>query len=272
MAEEVNKVEGEVVKPAETVVEKTYTEAEEKALAKGWKPEEEFDGPKEQFRSAREFLDRGELLDKIKDQSRELKKVTDIVSSLSEQNRQVYIAGYRRALAELQKHKAEAITDRDPTKLAQVENAIDQTKEAIRQVQAAPAPTQQVGETQAFKDFKETNSWYNDSSALRKWAHSEAGEFVQNNPNASEEQVYAYIEKQVKKEFPEKFTKRSNGAPPSPDSEGRGTKTVSGNKSGSFEKLLSGMPEDQAKVARDMVKRGYITKEKYVEDYEAIGR
>jgi hypothetical protein len=39
-----------------------------------------------------------------------------------------------------------------------------------------------------------------------------------------------------------------------------------------FDSLMNDLPEDQARVAKDLVKRGYVSKEKYVEDYNNIPR
>lgn len=258
-----------VVEPA-APVEPTYTTTEQEAISQGWKPKDKWDGNPEDHRSAREYLDRGELLNKIKSQSSELRQVQAIVAQLTNQNKQVYQAGYERALKELREAKAKAITNGDGTAVAQIEERIDQTKELLDKVKAAPV--QQVGPniTPAFQRFQEENPWYGKDQVLRKWAHGEAIDFAKEHKGATEQDVYDHIKANVRKAFPEKFNR---AGPPNPDGEGRvsssPTRTTG---SGSFEKLLGTLPEDQAKVAKEMVKRGIITKEKYVEDYEAIGR
>jgi hypothetical protein len=99
-------------------------------------------------------------------------------------------------------------------------------------------------------------------------------EYARDHQNATEKQVYDFVEGEAKKDFPDLFKARREG-PPSPDGEGRRTSgTGAGNSKGgskAFEELIASMPEDQARVAKDMVKRGYVTKEKYVEDYNSIG-
>ncbi len=244
---------------------------EQKALDRGWRPKEEWTGDPEQWRSAKEFMDRGELLDKISSQSRELKQITAIVSQLSEQNRQVYKAGYQKALNELRGFKAKAVTDQDGAAVVKIDDAIDATKEAIRKIDDAPSPTQAVQETDAFIRFKENNSWYNESEAMRHWAHGMGLTFANRNPQVSEEKVYEFIEKEYRKEFPHKV-RGQRELPSSPEGGSRRSEGGKGAPSGkaAFDKLLAGMPEDQARVAKDMVRRGIVTAEKYVEDYNAV--
>src|SRR6266705_1938984 len=97
--------ETKVVPPVEGVTttqeqessqERVFTDIETDAIAQGWDPD--FDGPTK--RSAREFLDRGELLSKIRSQSQELRKVQEVIGTLTEHNKQVYRAGYERAIVD----------------------------------------------------------------------------------------------------------------------------------------------------------------------------
>lgn len=267
--EEVKPAEGEVKTPDENAEsqEPQYTELEEQAIAQGWDPE--FDGPNK--RSAREFLDRGELLTKIKVQSAELRKVQDMVGHLSEHNKQVYMAGYKKAIQELRQARAVAIEAGNGKDLAVIEDRLDATKDELRKIEGMQVgPPQQQGPTQAFQDFVARSNWYKDSASKRFWAHGMASEFAKVNPDATEEDVYKFIDKEVRKEFPALFRRLG---PPSPDGEGRQPEGKAKNTgSGAFDKLMASLPEDQARVAKEMVKRNVLTKEKYVEDYEKIGR
>ena len=261
-----------VVVVEETNQEPQYTETERNAMGQGWKPKDQWEGNPDDHRSAREFLDRGELLSKIKSQSQELRQVQQIVSVLSEHNKKVYLAGYNKALSELRAAKAVAINERDGEKIVALEEKIDAAKAAIAQVEAQPSvPVPKQGTiTPDFQLFMNRNPWYQQDAKMRHWAHGQAIEFANENKGATEGAVYTFLEGKVKEAFPEKFNK-ANRAPPSPDGEGRqatsGTKSQS---SGSFEKLLQRLPEDLARTARDMVKRGFVTKESYVKDYEQL--
>lgn len=244
--------------------------------AKGWQPlaewEEDGNDPKD-HRSAREFRDRGELLETIKSTKGELRQVTQMVNQLSDHNKKVFIAGYERAIGDLKVQRAQAIEEGDAKKLAQVEDQLDANKATLAAAKATAVPQikEQPVISPAFTNWRAENSWYDETASMKHWAHGMAIEFAKVNPEATEAQVYAFLSKEVRKEFPDKFQKKG---PPSPDGEGRssGKATTSARGSNAFEKLMADMPEDQAKAAREMVKRGLITKEKYVEDYDAIGR
>jgi hypothetical protein len=266
----VTKVETSEVKPESTPETKEYSAIEQTAINQGWDPDYEGDNK----RSAREFVDRGELLGKIKSQSEEIKAVKKIAETLSQQNKNVYIASYEKALKDLTAAKIEALDDGGKGKqIVQLDESIAETRIALANIKAQPVTTaKETGETETFKAFKEANSWYDTSKKMKNWAHGTAIEFAKEHENATEEQVYNYISKEVRKEYPEKFVK----GPPSPDGEGRGNSggnsQASKGSSKEFDSLMNNLPEDQARVAKDLVKRGYLTKEKYVEDYNNIPR
>jgi hypothetical protein len=257
-----------------TTVELTPTE--QKAAAEGWQSKEDWIAAghdEADHRSAREYLDRGELLGKIKSQSQEAKELRNMVAQLGEHNKQVYQAGYQRALVELRAKKAEAIQNGDGALVVQLDDAIDKTRDHIRNIQAAPqaAPQAQTGEAPAFTEFKQAAPWYNTDKVMQKWAHGEAIEYARElGDAATEAKIYAHLIRQAKIEFPDRVNARKG--PPNPDGEGRtsGNGKSSGGGNAAFEKLMATLPEDQARAARSLVKNKILTAEKYVEDYNNI--
>ncbi len=250
------------------------TSTEQAASLQGWVPLSEWKGDPKEHRSAREFIDRGELLGKIKSQSQEIQAVTKIVQHLSEHNKMVYQAGIEAGIKQLKEQRKEAIREQDADALAEIEDKLDDRRQELAQVKAAPVPQvpKQVGASPEFQAFLSRNQWYLGQASKRHWAHGVAIEFAKDNQNLTEAQVYAYVEQEARKEFPDLF-KSKREAPPSPDGESR--RNAGGGKdkgnSKAFEDLIATMPEDQARVAKDMVKRGFVTKEKYVEDYLSVG-
>ncbi len=251
------------------------TAAERAASLQGWVPLSEWKGDPTEHRSAREFLDRGELLTKIKSQSNEIQQVTKIVQHLSEHNKMVYQAGIEAGIKQLKEQRKEALKEQDIDAVTAIEDKLEQRQDELARVKATPLPqvqTPQQGATPEFQTFLQRNNWYLSQASKRHWAHGVAIEFAKSNQNATEAQVYAFVETEAKREFPDLF-KTNTGAPPSPNSGGRqsaggGTSKPS---SKAFDELIASFPEDQARVAKDMVKRGYVTKEKYVEDYNSVG-
>ena len=252
---------------------------EQLAASQGWVQLDKWQGDPKDHRSAKEFVDRGELLGKIRSQSQEMQKLTAIVNTLSDHNKKVYQAGYENALKELRAAKATAIENNDGKALVAIEERIDETKEKLAAVKQAPAQgTQAVPLSADYQLFLQRNPQYLTSATYRMWAQGVAKVFAQENPNLTEGDVYAFVEEEAEKEWPGRY--KPNGAqaakvkgPPSPNGDGKSpTGSKADNKSAaSFESILASMPEDQQKVARDMVKRGTVTKEKYVQDYQMIG-
>ncbi len=257
-----------VVAPAPKAEAAERTELEQRAVDQGWNPD--WEGPEDQKRSAREFLDRGDLLGKIKSQSQELRDMKKSLSELSDHNKKVAQASYERALADIRAAKVKAIDAGDGAAVVALDEQIDQTRQALNAVKTQPV-SQSQGQSAEFSDFLENNSWYSNEKRMKSWAHGEAIEYAKEFTNATEKQVYAHLAKEVRKEFPEKF---SRGGPPSPDGESRrssgGNTTTSSKGDAAFNKLMADMPEDQAKAAKELVKRGLLTKEKYVEDYNSF--
>ncbi len=254
--------------------ERTYTEVEQRALDQGWKPLEDWDGDPEDHRSAKAYIDRGELLGKIKDQSREMREMKQVLSNLSEHNKNVYVAGYEKAIKELKLQRVEAIKEGDGDSLLRIEEQLDSNKDALATVKAAPTVKATTNETSpAFDAWLEQNRWYENDEDMHDWADGAAMRMgqkaKQERRQMSESEVYSELTKRAKERFPDKF-KRT--AAQSPDGDGRRATTKTSPKGGDrFEQLLAEMPEEMAAAAKSLVKSGVLTKEKYVEDFDAIG-
>lgn len=254
-------------KPAQKEVE--YTAIELQAMEQGWKPLAEWDGDPSEHRSAREYVDRGELLSKIKTQGVQIRESQQMLTHLAEHNRRTYQAGYERALAELKAQRAAAMKDGDIDTALALEERIDQHKDAIADIKRQPAAPQQQTVSPVYADWLRKNEWYSTDDVMRHTANGLAVKLGKEKPGVTEEEVYDYLHKKMREEFPHKF-KKSVVSPPGPDGSGRApasAKSAGGKSGDAFEALLATFDEHAAKAARNLVKQGYLTKEKYVEDY-----
>lgn len=257
-----------------TSSEPKYTEVEKVALSQGWKPKDQWDGNPDEHRSAREYLDRGELLGKIKVQNEQLREIRTALQGMSDHNRRVYAAGYENALKELKVQKLQALKEGEAEQVLAIDDKIDSTKEALQAIKTeaeqAKVTAKQQGPSPITQNWLAINKWYQTDAIMRHAANGLAMELGKANPNVTEEEIYQTIDREMRKEFPHKF--KTAQAAPSPDGEstrsaGSGKTTTTGN---SFEKLLGSMSEMQATIARNLVKTGAITKEKYVEDWNSM--
>jgi len=87
----------------------TLTAAEEKAMEQGWVPQDQWEGDPEQWRPAKEFLDRGELFKKIEDQNRTIKEFKRALDDLKGHHSKTREVEYARALEALKMQKQSAI-------------------------------------------------------------------------------------------------------------------------------------------------------------------
>lgn len=257
----------EVKAPEVKAPEKTeYTAIEQEAIDQGWDPNFEGDNK----RSAREFVDRGELLGKIKSQSQEIREVKRVADALALHNKNVFVAAHEKALKDLTEAKIKALDEGGKgKKVVKLDEAIDQTRIALAQARSLPVAQQSAGESAVFVDFKKNNPLYEKDEDFKDWAHGVAISFAKAHDNATEAQVYEFISERAKKKYPDQ-TRRG---PPSPDGEGRSggsTQVADKGSNKAFDALIARLPEEHAAVAKDLVKRGYVTKEKYVQDYQAL--
>lgn len=271
------KIEGEISPGSETPSENKepqYSDVEVQAIEQGWRPKDEWDGDPGKWRDAATYIDRGELLGKLKSQSAELKEVKNMLSYMSDHNKKVYESGYQRAITDLKAQRIAAMKDDNFEAVAAIEDEIERQQVALYQVRQQPSlSTEKKGINKDLESkWLSENQWYKNDSAMKAWAIGAAMEYANVNNGASEEQIYDFLSKQVRKEFSHKFKKPSA---PSPEGEGRqaqGSKNTPGkNASSAFKALLAEMPEEHARAARSMVKNGLVTEEKYVEDYARIG-
>lgn len=253
-----------------------YTAIEIQALEQGWRPKEEWEGDPEDWRDAKTYVDRGELIGKHKALSAEVKELKQMLSYMSEHNKKVYISGYQKAIQDLKAQKTAAMQDGNFEAVQQIDDAIDQHKDAISQIQRQPtvAVDDRASKKAMEDEWLAKNSWYKTESSMRHWANGMAIDYKRVNPGADDAEIYEFLTKEVKKEFPHKF-KRVSGAP-NPDGESsKASTTKTGDKNtgidAQFERLMQDMPEDQARAARKIIKNvPGMTKERYLKDYGLI--
>lgn len=178
---------------------------EAKAMAKGWRPLEEFKGDPDRWIGAKEFLARQPLFDKIDEKNQEiaaLKASVDAVMSMVESQ---YEAGYKKAREELLDAQAEALEENDLTTYVEVSEKLteldkDHTKKkTVAKVE--DKPKQVVEPPKEFMEWTESNIWYTENEVMQKHADSVAAkikdEFVDDLDGLLKE-----ITRQVQKKFP----------------------------------------------------------------------
>jgi hypothetical protein len=245
-------------------------DVEKRAREQGWVPKEEWTGDPASWRPADVFVDRGELLGRIKSQSAELREVKQMMNYLSEQNRKLYEAGYERAVAEMQARRDAAIEAGDTAAVRNIDKEMRSYEKALEEARK-PAPKAETNTNDPlFEDWSERNPWYNRDEILTDWTNGRAVKLRATNPKITEAEMYKVLEAEVRKTFPEKFKRVGAPSPDGASNRGAGSPARKGGDT-DFDSLLAELPEAEAQIARNLVKRGHVTKEEFLESIKLVG-
>lgn len=190
-----------------------YSDSEVKAMEQGWKPKEQFQGDQSEWRSAKEFLERGELFDHI----RTLKKQNENLN----QKVEVLVKGYKsveektreRTLQELDQLQQRAVEEGDTEAVKRLTNQIVDIK---KQPESTIEP-QQNNETPQTPpevlEFQQRNPWISSDSRMRNVAIAEEMRIRSEKPNLDIKEVLSEVERSVKELFPSKFSNNLQNKP-----------------------------------------------------------
>ena len=226
------------------------TAVEQKAMEAGWVPEAEWGGDPAQWRPAKEFLDRGELFKKIEDQNRtmkDMKRALDDMKHLQAKTREVE---YARALASLKSQKKQALEEGNADSVIAIDDQIDLVKTEQRKMEQGPPDEPQVNPE--FVAWVDKNKWYDNDVGMRGYADSLGKSLA--SKGMTPMQVLQEVEKEVRKEFPHKFTnpnRQKPGAVEGSVKSGKGTDNYA-------------LSDIERQVMQRFVRTGAMTEKEYI--------
>lgn len=243
----------EVQVPQEgTEQEVEYTPTQLKALDQGWKPKDQFDGPEDEFIDAPEFVRRGELFSKIETQNKELKAVRRALEEFRANQSKDKTQAIERAIKSLKQERRAAIEDGDTSRAFELEDEIESIsaeKTQIAQDSARPS-VQEVNPE--FQDWQNANSWYGKDNVMR--AAADAIGFDLARSGMSPSQVLKEVAKEIRKEFPHKFT-NPKGA--------RASAVESSTRTGTTRSSEVELDDTERMIMKRLVERGDMTEAEY---------
>jgi Zn-finger nucleic acid-binding protein len=241
-------------------------EVERKAAEQGWRPLDEWEGDPAEWRDARTFLDRGELLDRISSQSRKLKEVQTAMRSMEEHNRKLAEAAAKEQLDEYRARKKEALENNDAEAVVVLDEKIDEVKDTISELKTQKELPAASGEPHPqFVSWVERNSWYAQDAEMRDFADSVGHTFAKRNVGLEPAKVLEYVEKQVKRAYAEKFTNTQRERPSM-------VETGGGQRKQTVPKAKDDitLSEEETGVMRNLIRGGHITEEEYKKQLKFI--
>jgi hypothetical protein len=260
--------EQEVVQTEEIVEQEPKQEQaepskiEERALALGWKPKDQFSGDEDDFIDAKEFVRRQPLFDKIQSQSNHLKNVTRALNELKEHYTKVNEAAYTRAINDLKAQRKDALSNGDGDRFEQIDDKIkeaEQEREALSKINT-DIPEVEPQTPPEFQSWKSKNTWYDNVGYMRSYA-DQVG-ITLHKRGLSPSEVLKEVEKAVKAEFPQKFRNPNKDNAVSVETGGNASRKAAGDSV-----VLSDM---ERKIMNDFVRMGVMTKEDYIKDLKQV--
>jgi len=173
---------------------------EQKAFDQGWRPEDEFNGPSENWKTAKEYVRDGEWMTQMNDLkgqiSSQQKSFDHRIENLNKLNK----AQTEAKIKSLKSQQREAVLTSDA-------DAHDQLQGEIEELQAKPEtedkPADQPGKDPAIVAWEAKNSWFNDMSDERgEVAVGVWNSYINKNPTASVAQTLAHIDERIERLYP----------------------------------------------------------------------
>jgi hypothetical protein len=254
----------------------------QRAMESGWRPQEEWEGDPDQWVDAKEFVFRGELMDRIKTQTKHLTKqeatieeLRKALNKLGDINSKIAEKEYKKAVADLRRQRVRAVSEGDEDLVLDLEEKIDELNNAKNDMIAAHLDeednTPNVSDKEIeFKNFYEgwvsRNNWYNSNLAMAGAADRLGHEFMSTTPNATPEDIFKYIDKKIREEFPHKFRTKEH-SPKTVDSDNT---TPPGKSKKKFTKR--DLSEEQLKVGKVFVSTGALPDlQSYIDQLAELG-
>lgn len=237
---------------------------EQRAMEQGWVPQEEWTGDPDDWRPAKEFVDRGELFRKIDELKNENKRIRQGVEEFKRHHEKVKELAYKQALADLKAQKKLALESGDADAVIQIDEKIAETREeATKAAQAPVEQPQPQGPHPDFVRWEARNTWYKADRAMKAVADEVARDMVSRGEQDIT-RILTEVDKEMRKAFPTKFENPRRNAP--------GAVEAGTNKGGRATKEDYTLTEDERRIMNRVVATGAITKEKYIEQLKAISK
>jgi len=250
--------------------EQELTDAEQRAAASGWMPLKDWVAAgyeEDDWRSAREFNDRGELIGSIKTLNKRVEQYDKALKAFAKHHESVFEAAHKRAIEDLKAHRKLALKEGDPVLAEEISEEIEHEKEEFQRQQAemkpvaAPsAPPTQAAAVAEVKEWGARNEWYTKDEDLREAANGFMLAYIQkerakgNTPTRLE--VLEHATRKVKR-----LQKTETPARREPPAMGVRGKTPS--KGGKISIQLT--PEEK-QVMKALVDSGEMTREQYLKE------
>lgn len=247
------------------------SEVEAEARSMGWRPLEEWEGPKSKWRNAKEFVDRGSLFKKIDSQNKVIRELQESYKTLAEHHAKVAKLEREKVLKELNRQKKEALENQDFEALSEVDEQIIALKTAPDPEIVVPkaVPAHQENADQLYQEFVARNPWYKQDPELTELADTLTLGFAARKNAAGEpiipSELFEYVEQKMAAK-----TKKTKPLPDPVIKSNRSSTPSGGGRKSKF--TFNDLNAEQKQFARRFVQMGaFKNEQEYVDQLAELG-
>ena len=206
--QEIDPVDREFTEKRE-IHKRQYSEIELEALKKGWRPEEEYTGDPQNFRSAQEYLGRSELYEKIAGQNRAIKNLESSMKELTELNRRQHEMLMKERADYFLQQKRAAIENGNITEAEKFEEAYYNTNQNLGVPPTSKIPATYEPHPAAIEFARRNVNWFNEDTPeniiMKEYAIKKEEYLQKIYPEWSDEKRLIETERAVKDFFSHRF-------------------------------------------------------------------
>lgn len=200
-----------------TPIEGEHTPEEQEALDAGWNPDrEKVEKAGKDFVSAKEYLGKGSLFKKIKDQRQRIDQLETTMGQVTAHNQKVaakdrdkLVKEYESTITRLEAEKLRAMDDGEHQKVVEID----------RELRETPPPKVDDHFTEVLGKFQTENDWYGRNSEMSEYADTMGLGYNNKHPEATPEQIFEYVSAETRLRFPKHFENPERSKPTTVESD-----------------------------------------------------
>jgi hypothetical protein len=260
-------------------------EVQKEARMFGWVPREEFRGSDEEWVDADVFVKRGKeinpilrknnelLMKKLDEKSKEIDSIKQSVEEFKKFQKEAFErkqADYEVQIAELKSKKREAIAEGNGDLVVDIDDQIDEIKEAQREAREEakrkpeePAKSAEIPEDPALQAWLGRNQWFGSDTEMTDVANGLGASVRRQFPHLSGQDFLNKLDEKIAEYFPHKVLgNKARGSAVDSSGDVRGG-------SGSGKKTYDNLPADAKAACDRFIKNGWIkNKQEYLDNYD----
>lgn len=202
-------IQQEQIEQPEEVPE--LTPEEQRAWEQGWRPQDQFDGDPDRWKTAREYNMYGDFQQEIRSLKEEQRqKEREFEDRLSGVNK-FHEAQLESKVKELKVKQREAVENADTDEFDRIQSELDDVKSSKPN---HPQP-QQPAKDPMIAAWEEKNPWINNNDQKASDAQALWNSYAVSNPNATIEQALSHVDSMIERLYPNEVPTNPRRAMPS---------------------------------------------------------